>query len=99
MAWERFRCNVDCKTFPDTCIGEKLFLEQGERLAKDGMVFTLGKNINTDKPERSVRTACRRSEWTDRPPMTGRISHLTQLRFIVTKLSQLNIIMPRDIKQ
>jgi len=36
LAWERFRCNVDCKTFPDTCIGEKLFLEQGERLAKDG---------------------------------------------------------------
>ena len=48
LAWERFRCNVDCKTFPDTCIGEKLFLEQGERLAKDGQVFTLDTNINTD---------------------------------------------------
>jgi len=36
LAWERFRCNTDCKTFPDTCIGEKLFLEQGEWLVKDG---------------------------------------------------------------
>lgn len=36
LAWERFRCNTDCKTFPDTCIGEKLFMEQAERLAKDG---------------------------------------------------------------
>lgn len=36
LAWERFRCNTDCTTFPDTCIGEKLFLEQGERLANDG---------------------------------------------------------------
>merc|ERR1712130_203760 len=36
LAWERFRCNTDCKTFPDTCIGERLFLEQAEWLVKDG---------------------------------------------------------------
>ena len=62
LAWERFRCNVDCKTFPDTCIGEKLFLEQGERLAKDGNVFTLGKNINTNKAYGNSLTASHLSE-------------------------------------
>ncbi|XP_028406956.1 alpha-N-acetylgalactosaminidase-like [Dendronephthya gigantea] len=36
MAWERFRCNVDCDTFPDTCISEKLFMDMADRMAEDG---------------------------------------------------------------
>ena len=24
MSWERFRCNIDCKTDPDNCFTEKL---------------------------------------------------------------------------
>lgn len=44
LAWERFRCNTDCKTFPDTCIGENLFMEQATRLARDGWL-DVGYNI------------------------------------------------------
>ncbi|KAJ6658895.1 hypothetical protein lerEdw1_019531 [Lerista edwardsae] len=36
LAWERFRCNVDCKTDPHNCISEKLFMEMADRLAADG---------------------------------------------------------------
>ncbi|XP_046860620.1 alpha-N-acetylgalactosaminidase-like isoform X2 [Xenia sp. Carnegie-2017] len=36
MAWERFRCNTDCKNFPDTCISEKLFMNMADRMAEDG---------------------------------------------------------------
>lgn len=36
LAWERFRCNIDCKNFPETCISENLFLQQAHRMAEDG---------------------------------------------------------------
>lgn len=36
LAWERFRCNVDCKTDPHNCISEKLFMEMADRLVTDG---------------------------------------------------------------
>ncbi|XP_078109722.1 alpha-N-acetylgalactosaminidase-like [Sander vitreus] len=36
MAWERFRCNVDCKDDPENCIGEDLFRDMADRLAEDG---------------------------------------------------------------
>ncbi|XP_028935345.1 alpha-N-acetylgalactosaminidase [Ornithorhynchus anatinus] len=36
LAWERFRCNVDCKTDPKNCISEQLFMEMADRLAEDG---------------------------------------------------------------
>ncbi|KAM7182465.1 alpha-N-acetylgalactosaminidase isoform 2-T2 [Macrochelys suwanniensis] len=36
LAWERFRCNIDCKTDPDNCISEKLFVDMVDRLADDG---------------------------------------------------------------
>lgn len=36
MAWERFRCNVDCKNDPKNCISEVLFRDMADRLAEDG---------------------------------------------------------------
>ncbi|XP_066490442.1 alpha-N-acetylgalactosaminidase [Tiliqua scincoides] len=36
LSWERFRCNVDCKTDPHNCISEKLFMEMADHLARDG---------------------------------------------------------------
>ena len=36
MAWERFRCSVDCETDPDDYINEKLFIQMADRVAEDG---------------------------------------------------------------
>lgn len=36
LAWERYRCDTDCKNDPDNCISEKLFMDMADRLAEDG---------------------------------------------------------------
>uniref|UniRef100_A0A6J0T9K1 Alpha-galactosidase n=1 Tax=Pogona vitticeps TaxID=103695 RepID=A0A6J0T9K1_9SAUR len=36
LAWERFRCNVDCKSDPHNCISEKLFMDMADCLATNG---------------------------------------------------------------
>ncbi|XP_072889574.1 alpha-N-acetylgalactosaminidase [Hemitrygon akajei] len=36
LAWERFRCNIDCATDPKNCISERLFMDMADRLAEDG---------------------------------------------------------------
>ncbi|XP_058424223.1 alpha-N-acetylgalactosaminidase isoform X1 [Diceros bicornis minor] len=36
LAWERFRCNIDCDEDPKNCISERLFMEMADRLAQDG---------------------------------------------------------------
>ncbi|KAG7235475.1 hypothetical protein INR49_002610 [Caranx melampygus] len=36
MAWERFRCDVDCKDDPENCISEGLFRDMTDRLVEDG---------------------------------------------------------------
>ncbi|XP_036157355.1 alpha-N-acetylgalactosaminidase isoform X4 [Myotis myotis] len=36
LAWERFRCNIDCEEDPENCISERLFMEMADRLAQDG---------------------------------------------------------------
>ncbi|XP_069510492.1 alpha-N-acetylgalactosaminidase isoform X2 [Ambystoma mexicanum] len=37
LAWERFRCNIDCKNDPTNCISsEELFLDMADRLVADG---------------------------------------------------------------
>ncbi|XP_007939977.1 alpha-N-acetylgalactosaminidase [Orycteropus afer afer] len=36
LAWERFRCNIDCEEDPKNCISEWLFMEMADRLAQDG---------------------------------------------------------------
>lgn len=36
LAWERFRCDIDCDNDPKNCISEKLFTDMADRLAEDG---------------------------------------------------------------
>ncbi|XP_056150645.1 alpha-N-acetylgalactosaminidase-like [Lampris incognitus] len=36
LAWERFRCNIDCDHDPQNCISENLFTDMADRLAEDG---------------------------------------------------------------
>ncbi|CAH1268336.1 NAGA [Branchiostoma lanceolatum] len=48
LAWERFRCNVDCVDDPYNCISERLFMQMADRLSEDGWK-ELGYNyINID---------------------------------------------------
>ncbi|NWX70275.1 NAGAB acetylgalactosaminidase, partial [Alca torda] len=48
LAWERFRCNVDCREDPRNCISETLFYEMADRLAEDGWRDLGYKYINID---------------------------------------------------
>src|SRR6185437_17033218 len=36
LSWARYACKTDCKTYPKACINENLYMEQGDRLVKDG---------------------------------------------------------------
>ncbi|MCJ8743134.1 hypothetical protein PDJAM_G00090300 [Pangasius djambal] len=36
LAWERFRCDIDCGNDPQNCISEVLFRDMADRLAEDG---------------------------------------------------------------
>ncbi|KAL8576380.1 hypothetical protein ACOMHN_048947 [Nucella lapillus] len=36
FSWERFRCETDCITFPDTCISENLYIAMADRMVADG---------------------------------------------------------------
>jgi len=48
MDWERFRCNTDCTTDPNNCIGEKLFMQMADRLAMDGYLDAGYKYVDID---------------------------------------------------
>ena len=36
LSWERYMCNTDCKSSPDSCISEQLYMAQADRLVEDG---------------------------------------------------------------
>lgn len=36
LAWERFRCDIDCDNDPKNCISENLFTDMADRLSEDG---------------------------------------------------------------
>ncbi|KAM4698280.1 alpha-N-acetylgalactosaminidase [Rhinophrynus dorsalis] len=36
MAWERYRCNIDCKNDPDNCISENLIKSMADKMADSG---------------------------------------------------------------
>lgn len=36
LAWERFRCDIDCQNDPYNCISEQLFMDMADRLSEDG---------------------------------------------------------------
>ncbi|KAK7097796.1 hypothetical protein V1264_004724 [Littorina saxatilis] len=34
LSWERFRCETDCTTFPDSCISEKLYMAMADKMVE-----------------------------------------------------------------
>ncbi|KAE8579795.1 hypothetical protein XENTR_v10024186 [Xenopus tropicalis] len=36
MTWQRYRCNIDCKSDPDNCIGENLIKSMADKMADSG---------------------------------------------------------------
>ena len=36
LSWERFRCDTDCKKYPEACISERLIKETADVIALDG---------------------------------------------------------------
>uniref|UniRef100_A0A1A7XLL9 Alpha-galactosidase n=2 Tax=Iconisemion striatum TaxID=60296 RepID=A0A1A7XLL9_9TELE len=36
LAWERYRCDIDCENDPKNCISENLFIDMADRLFEDG---------------------------------------------------------------
>ncbi len=48
LSWERFGCVIDCQTFPDSCINERLYKEMADRIVEDGFKDLGYDNINID---------------------------------------------------
>uniref|UniRef100_A0A061RD77 Alpha-galactosidase n=1 Tax=Tetraselmis sp. GSL018 TaxID=582737 RepID=A0A061RD77_9CHLO len=38
LAWERFRCNVNCEDDPKNCVQESLFMDMADRMIEDGFL-------------------------------------------------------------
>ena len=38
MSWERFRCDTDCSSHPDSCISQRLFQETADSMVADGFL-------------------------------------------------------------
>lgn len=36
LHWQRFRCLIDCKAYPNECISERLFRDMADRMVADG---------------------------------------------------------------
>ncbi|RZF40166.1 hypothetical protein LSTR_LSTR014200 [Laodelphax striatellus] len=36
MSWQRYRCNIDCETYPDECISENLFRRAADLIVSEG---------------------------------------------------------------
>ncbi|XP_063537915.1 alpha-N-acetylgalactosaminidase [Cydia strobilella] len=54
LAWERFRCNTDCKNDPENCISDRLFRTMTDILVSEGYAAAGYEYINVDDcwPER-----------------------------------------------
>uniref|UniRef100_A0AAR5P0J5 Alpha-galactosidase n=2 Tax=Dendroctonus ponderosae TaxID=77166 RepID=A0AAR5P0J5_DENPD len=48
LAWERFRCNTDCKNDPDNCISENLFRTMADIVVSEGYANVGYEYINVD---------------------------------------------------
>lgn len=60
ISWGRFRCIMDCDTYPDDCISDRLFMDMADRMAQDGWRDAGYEYINIDdcwqEPERDATT-------------------------------------------
>ncbi|XP_011298198.1 alpha-N-acetylgalactosaminidase [Fopius arisanus] len=48
LAWERFRCNTDCKNDPDNCISDQLFRTMADILVTEGYADLGYEYVNID---------------------------------------------------
>ncbi|KAF4531754.1 hypothetical protein B566_EDAN014494 [Ephemera danica] len=48
LAWERFRCNTDCKNDPDNCISDRLFRTMADLVVSEGYAAAGYQYINVD---------------------------------------------------
>jgi len=48
MAWQVFRCKVDCRSEPNDCVSEDLFLQQAKHLSKDGYLDAGYERVHID---------------------------------------------------
>jgi len=58
LHWQRFRCQIDCKNYPNDCISENLFMAMADHVAADGYKDAGYQYVNIDDcwlaPERDV---------------------------------------------
>ena len=48
MSWERYLCNIDCQTYPESCISEGLFKRMGDLLVSEGYADAGYVQVNID---------------------------------------------------
>jgi len=48
LSWERFWCNTDCVTYPDTCICEKLYMDMADQMVDLGLADLGYEYVNID---------------------------------------------------
>ncbi|KAL1459701.1 hypothetical protein WDU94_011658 [Cyamophila willieti] len=48
LAWERFRCNTDCKNDPENCISDRLFRTMTDLVVSEGYAAAGYEYINID---------------------------------------------------
>ncbi|OQR78001.1 alpha-galactosidase A-like [Tropilaelaps mercedesae] len=48
LSWERFLCQVDCKTYPDSCISENLYIAMSDIMASEGYLKAGYNHVNVD---------------------------------------------------
>ena len=48
LSWERYGCEIDCKTFPNQCISEKLYTSMADKLVELGLADLGYRYINID---------------------------------------------------
>jgi len=48
LQWERFRCIIDCETYPTQCINEALFKRTADRMVSDGYAKAGYQYVNID---------------------------------------------------
>ncbi|KAK8794761.1 hypothetical protein WA158_003278 [Blastocystis sp. Blastoise] len=48
MPWEQYRCTIDCKTHPDGCVNEDLFIKMTDKMVEDGYLEAGYDRINID---------------------------------------------------
>ncbi|KAL8576377.1 hypothetical protein ACOMHN_048944 [Nucella lapillus] len=48
LDWERFRCQIDCKDYPNECISEKLFMAMADKVIELGLKDVGYEYINID---------------------------------------------------